>query len=61
MRSSEHFRVYEHNLRRIMLLDWLRDEAIRRRVALEGAADRKAEARPYWLRQADLTATSPQA
>ena len=33
MYGSLHFQVYEHNLRRLMLLDWLRDEQVRRRFA----------------------------
>jgi hypothetical protein len=53
MNGSEHFRVYEHNLRRILLLDWIRDEQIRRRLALDGARRRREEgrtgARPYWI------------
>ena len=56
MHGSLHFQVYEHNLRRILLLDWLRDENARRRCARyarnNGAAVAEAD-KPYWLAQSE--------
>ena len=62
MSGSEHFIVYEHNLRRLLLLDWLRDEQIQRRFAVEGSRQprdvpRQAE-RPYWLVEAESLAAA---
>jgi hypothetical protein len=60
MYGSTHFQVYEHNLRRILLLDWLRDEQLRRRISAVGskAAQMSSGAveRPYWLAEAERTA-----
>ena len=58
MHGSLHFQVYEYNLRRILLLDWMRDEHIRRRVARlarkDGTAMREAD-KPYWVAQSETT------
>lgn len=59
MTGSTHYQIYEHNLRRILLLDWLRDEQVRRRLALDGARQALASGRPaeqpYWLTMAEAT------
>jgi hypothetical protein len=59
MNGSLHFQVYEHNLRRILLLDWIRDEHIRRRAARfaqqNGAELRECD-KPYWLAQSESRA-----
>ena len=60
MSGSNHFQIYEHNLRRILLLDWLRDEQMRRSAAALVAGTRgmphpaatPVAAQPYWLRLA---------
>ena len=61
MHGSLHFQVYEHNLRRILLLDWIRDEHIRRRAARfarqNGAELRECD-KPYWLAQSGRTASA---
>ena len=54
MHGSLHFQVYEHNLRRILLLDWLRDEHARRRQICRVQREVIAEAdKPYWLAQCE--------
>ncbi len=61
MSGSAHFQTYECNLRRILLLDWLHHEQIRRHV--ETAADRMrrersgAHERPYWIIASDQLST----
>ena len=62
MYGSTHFQVYEHNLKRILLLDWLRNEQIRRRLAAPPGVGRTSARRtmdvPYWLVQAESAAAS---
>lgn len=66
MTGSRHFQVYDRNLRRILLLDWLRDEQARRTAAqgihltrtpaaLAPSSVGRKTARPYWLDITDAT------
>lgn len=54
MTGSEHFQIYDHNLRRILLLDWLHDEQIRRHALAQGAESRTNQRtrEPYWVMSA---------
>ena len=60
MTGSAHFQTYEHNLRRILLADWLDHEHLRRSLSMIDA--RRARSaddpldRPYWLRTAERVA-----
>ena len=56
MHGSHHFQVYEGNLRRLMLLDWLRDEQLRRNAEVDVRRWRNeasADAPPFWIVMAD--------
>lgn len=60
MNGSQHFQVYECNLRRILLLDWIRDEHIRRRrIAAAGrhTIDDPRD-RPFWVQKSDEVAAA---
>ena len=50
MTGSEHFQAYDHNLRRVLLLDWLHDERLRRNAvaSVENRANQPTRA-PYWM------------
>ena len=53
MSGSAHFKIYEHNLQRVLLFDWLRKELVQR--DLDGLRRRNLRGqdaplqRPYWL------------
>ena len=55
MHGSQHFQVYESNLRRLMLLDWLRDEQLRRNAEVDVRRWRNetSASRPFWIEMAD--------